>query len=349
MESSKVGKTIKQIPNTPEDEANRLVAYYRINLSEPVEPITPTDRRNPPMPEVRVGFWHDPQLPLLCGLGMPGKPERVLIIEPGRFIDEKYKDFTVELFGVRGSVPDEEFSTFLEKPEAHWSPARPKYMGKPDGLLPAGYLRCRRIDTKEIIEMHVWRHRVFLNNSPIYLESLWSASVGWVPMVCGIQFGDPRKVAAQIKKLADAIMLGLLTQEELNREARGGARYFKYPYSPGQKVALHLRYKEIVEAYKKACKARDKLQHDYANQTVRRMVKSGFAKLKVPRHVMDQLFDVKCPASEKSARSLALEHAAIDTLRGYVSWRYDKDDLLYLQREGEKLYKTGIQPVSKEG
>lgn len=339
----------RQITIDPEDNAKLLVACYRVHATEPVEPITPKDRRKPPKPEVRVGFWHDPQLPLLCGLGMPGKTERVLLLEPGEFIDERFKGFLVELFGVRGPVPDDvPLPSELEPSGKHWATKEPEREAKPDGLRPGGYTRCQRTDTKEIVEMHVWRHRVFLDNSPIYVESLWSALTGWVPMICGIQFADPARIASQLKRLADGIMLGFLTEEELNKEARGGAHNIRYPYTPQQKVALHLRYKELVEEYKNVCKSRKVLQRNHPVETVRTMIESAYPALNIPQHVVDRLLDLNCQPSEKSARPLALEHAAIETLRNYTPWLYGESDLLYLQREGEKLHRIGMQPPSKE-
>jgi hypothetical protein len=337
------------VPLNPADEVKNSVVTYRLNTSEPIEPVLFINRKMPPEPQCRWGFWHDPQLPLLCGLGMPSQVERVLILEPGKFIDEKYKDFAVELFGVRAPIPDDfPFPLYPEMQEKHWSAQQPERGVKLDGLRPAGYVRFQESDTKGIIEMQVWRHRVYLDNSPIYVENLWSVSTGWIPMICGIQFANPAKTTAQLKRLADGYMLGFLAEDELNRETRGGAHNIRYPYSGGQKVALNLRYKEIIEEYKRVCKTRKILLRDHPNEKVRSMIESGFTALKIPQNVMDRLLEIDRPPSERSARPLALEHAAMDTLREYTSWLYGENDLLYLQREGEKLHKNGMQPVFRE-
>lgn len=338
----------RQITLDPDEHSKLLVACYRVYSNEPLEPATFTDRIKPSIPRVRVGFWHDPQLPLLCGLGMPGKIERVLIIEPGRIIDKKYDGLTVELFGVRGAIPDDVMSASQSgDPDIHWNAQHPERGVKPDGLSPGGYAACQQKDTKEIIEMHVWRHRVYLDDSPIYMENLWSATSGWVPMICGMQFVNYAKAAAHIKRLSNGILLGFLAQEELNKETRGGARYSKFPYFPGQKVALSIRYKEIIEEYQKVCKSRKMLLRDHSDDTVRAMIESGFAALNIPPHVMDRLLDINSRPSDKSARPLALEHAAMETLRDYTPWLYNEDDLLYLEREGEKLHKNGMPPASR--
>jgi hypothetical protein len=150
------------------------------------------------------GECDDPQLKNLYAYGMPRDRAIVLITIPGSLYGPLYSEFTVEFFGVEGPQP--ELSGGRQKQlgsvtiEVLDSPPAPNPADSPTGC-EVGVWE----DDRLLASLHGWRFRIYLNESPLCLESFLVDI--WRARLLGIRFDDPVKGVPQFQQMAAAFDL----------------------------------------------------------------------------------------------------------------------------------------------
>lgn len=157
--------------------------------------------------------------------GMPRDVPQMILTVPGVRYGQEFADFTVEMFGVRGDVdqPDE-IGRLAER-----TIADNMIVAKADpDTLPFGaggtYILEERKTGKCLIKIHIWRLRVFLNNSSLCLENNWHRNdlIGgsWIPFILGIVYDNPEKMVADTIRFAPAFRLCNLVEAAFSRPGR---------------------------------------------------------------------------------------------------------------------------------
>jgi hypothetical protein len=99
----------------------------------------------------------DKRLDLLISLGMPSDVDRArYIVKDCELYGSRYKGYSIEFFGIKGSVDDEPGKTPLILPIHHEENGEQDYL------------------------MHVWLQRVRREGMKSVLEEIWSPTEGWV-------------------------------------------------------------------------------------------------------------------------------------------------------------------------
>jgi hypothetical protein len=254
--------------------------------------------------------WNDPEIELLTEFGMPEEAKMAAVLFPGK--EYGYPDYKVEVYGIFGN-----------------SSLKVKEGATLEILIPVK------------LKIYVWRIRLLFRNYPVIHEELWDArSELWIRRVLNAPGAENGSTAYY--ELAKGITFLKMIFKRISYRV-GGPNNVKYPYSVPEKRAFDSRYRELSEVYKKRiCKKRDTLLKALEPvETIREEIEKEFASLCIPAHILDRFLDKSYRPSERAARPMALENAAVDKLPGYISWKYNANELLTIQREGQKLNKKG--------
>lgn len=148
----------------------------------------------------------DPSLSLLARMGMPIDilPLAAAII-PGRKYSGEFKDFRVELFGLRGAIRDGNISQHpdLSKTESEFLAGA------------YGVFEFPISEKPHVMSLHIWRVRLFMKGSEMYLEQLWHTQLGkWLRNIFNLNCDHGEGVeqdAQNLKKIAKGMPLLHLT------------------------------------------------------------------------------------------------------------------------------------------
>lgn len=163
-----------------------------------------------PVEKMRVGRWADPELPVLYSFGMPKDVDLALRNMAGARFGAKYKDFTIELFGVVGETPPDIATQITASSQVkNWRSHILDLSQIPKHEIRAGAYLGIPLDDGSIVNMQVWRTRVFMADSSMYAEELWHGRRRlWFRRIENIPFvADHELTARQVKKLAEALAL----------------------------------------------------------------------------------------------------------------------------------------------
>ena len=188
----------------------------------------------------KIGQWTDPQLSLLYSFGMPDDIDLVLYNMPGEWFGTKYTHFTLEVFGVAGTLPADihrhsQCISNTKKLRSHIV----HFPDLPTNEVHAGAYLDIASDNKSSLPIQVWRTRVFMSNSNIYLEDLWHGRHRtWFRRIENIPMAlDYTVIAAQVKEFATALSLPMLLQPRTRGDALSEEEFRKLGLETVKKLA----------------------------------------------------------------------------------------------------------------
>jgi hypothetical protein len=156
----------------------------------------------------------DPALSLLARFGMPQVPT-ASVVQPGKEFGDKYKDYCVELFGVRGQLRK---GKRTEQPDGVFEIDESSFIAGAYGVWEFP-VQQQNVESWFTLSVHVWRMRLVARGLSPYVEQIWQTVEGrWLRNVLNMNAGlgpDIVKDAANLKKLADGLRLFNLVIEQV--------------------------------------------------------------------------------------------------------------------------------------
>jgi hypothetical protein len=215
--------------------------------------------------KVRVGIWNDPQIPLLISLGMPSNARLVLKSVPGITIKEKFSNYRVEFLGVEGKIPKElverkrnmnlipmKTSSYLIFNQFDTEVNCPSFQEK---LFAGEYLEfpVQFEESEKKISVEVWRHRIYLRDSPIFFEEIWHPeSRRWIKAICNIPDISPEDsskfapIISQIKEIANGLTLPLIVS---GISQQGGDRSSRFSWDDDSCIKLKQTTVDLLDLW----------------------------------------------------------------------------------------------------
>ena len=151
--------------------------------------------------------------------GMPRDIPQMLVTVAGLNYGQEFKDFTIEMFGLKGdeNEPDE-INRLAER-----TIGKTKVSNADPDSLPFGAGLSFSINHPDsgkcIVKIHVWRWRVFMNDSSLCLENNWQTNKltggAWIPYLLGIVYANPKKMVEDMMRFAPALKLCNLVDAKL--------------------------------------------------------------------------------------------------------------------------------------
>lgn len=163
--------------------------------------------------------YPDPSLALLSRFGMPVEPgiKTAAVIQPGREFGIRFKDYRVELFGVRGRF---RLGGRDQQPEGLFDLDESLFLGGLYGVFDFPL----NADTMATMSLHGWRMRLFVRGIDTYVEQIWHTIEGrWFRFVFNMNCGHEPDIVTDsrnLKKLADGLELFNLVIEGLKKPPR---------------------------------------------------------------------------------------------------------------------------------
>jgi hypothetical protein len=158
--------------------------------------------------------------------GMPRDIPQMILTIQGIKYGQEFADFTLEMFGLQGDV-DQSDEISRQNERTIGDDTVVLNVIDPDSL-PFGagcsYTITNRETGKCVVKIHVWRWRVFMDNSSLCLENNWHrddlTGGGWIPFILGLVYDNPDKMVEDIVRFAPAFKLCNLVDASLSRPGR---------------------------------------------------------------------------------------------------------------------------------